>query len=169
MPYEVVVSHRDGFEYGRKADGKPDILRFGQVVLLKGLVNDKRLLDLGYFQKWDPDVHSKERCDCGRDFSNESYRLQHLPEHEDGAREVDYAMEQLRVQPSTSELEERALASRGLKPINRNPTDVRMPDGKKPCPICGEAFAPQGMRLHVISCERKQGEEELAAASASAE
>lgn len=157
MPYEVVVTHRDGFEYGRKADGRPDILRFGQVVMLKGLVNDGRLMNLGYLEKWDPEVHRKERCDCGRDFASDDARLLHLPEHETPARDVDYAMEMMRV-PS-GDYEARALKARGLEPKNiRNPTDVAVPDGKKPCPVCNELFAPQGMRLHVISCERKQGE-----------
>ena len=55
MSLEVVVTRRDGFEYGRQvSDGHtPDILRFGQVVATKGLINDGKLLDLGYFARWD--------------------------------------------------------------------------------------------------------------------
>src|ERR1041385_5001072 len=89
MSLEVVVTRRDGFEYGMQvSEGHtPDILRFGQVVATKGLINDGKLLDLGYFARWDKDVHSKVPCSgCGRTFMSQDAMLLHVAEHASGVR-----------------------------------------------------------------------------------
>lgn len=154
---EVVVNKRDGFEYGRQtADPSiPDILRFGQVILLKGLPNDTKLMDIGYFVRFDKETHKKIRCDCGRDFCNDSMRTAHLHEHAPDKRAttpVDHVVNERREEEMA--LEQRGMTVRTLAGAKQQDQLVKV--SQKPCPVgCGQTISAQGMRMHVIACQGK--------------
>lgn len=58
--HKVVVMKRGGFTYGKRRNGKPRILKFGDIIKLEGHKNDRSLLEQGFFELYNPVLHDAE-------------------------------------------------------------------------------------------------------------
>lgn len=114
---KVVVNKREGFVYGG------EYRSYGQVLDTMGLPNDPKMIEIGYFVKFDPDVHGPEselHSDNGRYWTHESFKLEWLQEMEERTRprEESMAKKLLRLSPEEyRQYEEQELRSRGFKDV----------------------------------------------------
>ncbi len=58
--HRVVVMKRGGFKYGQHRNGRPRVLKFGDIISLEGLPNDRALLSQGFFEMYNPALHDAE-------------------------------------------------------------------------------------------------------------
>ena len=68
---------RDHFFARRSFNYGGEELDRGQVVELRGLVNDQKLINVGYFRVCHPGGEASECSTCGAHFINDHFREQH--------------------------------------------------------------------------------------------
>ncbi len=151
---KVVCAQPEGFQYDFRENapaGTPHYVEVGEVVQLKGLVNDGKLMSLGYFRLFDSDLDTEEPCSCAKVFANshllEVHRPTHNVTHSPGLRDDPLAVKER----EAFEMSRRGMENLTQKGPEAPPLDPR----NRQCMICTEWFTPQGIRAHVQSCQTK--------------
>jgi hypothetical protein len=157
---KVFVAKTEGFDYGQ------EFVWYGQLLDLKGLPGDDDLMKIGYLRVFRADDPQFEvvRSPHGREFVSEGALRTHLAkiaeskEYERRATYEDPSVIQL---PTDNDIMRGQLNMGGVRDVSvAQGTPLPADAGqikKKQCPICSHYFAPQGMRMHVSSCEALKG------------
>ena len=147
MAQEVIVLKKDGLSY---TDGEHRY--FGEVFDLRGFRNDRKLIDIGYLERYDESAHDHSdefEADGKRFITHDHFlgyrRILHEEAELGAAREAF-----LKADPE--EIETRELERRGLTVSKqRGPHQVSMAGlAEEPCPIDGcTTLPPSQMRHHI--------------------
>jgi hypothetical protein len=100
-----------------------------EVIKLKGLAGDERLIGLRYFAPFDPSFHQRKKCDmCSRLFANERAYIEHRkkpscitkqsgsgePTKADLAQMLDVGYDKLKVEEPSAVIDETLVNTLGL-------------------------------------------------------
>lgn len=110
----VVVTHTRGFTYGENFVG------VGQVINTKALPNDGRLIEMGFFTRYDPELYPDVVEDRGCEFITDHHRLRWLADMEDREQPKDIGPGEHMLAAKRRDVEEDMLKRRGMVPgVNR--------------------------------------------------
>lgn len=154
MTRRAIVAKTDGFGYGGTH-------RFaGEIIDLRGLTNDARLVDIGYLTDYDRSAHdhSDEVEELGRRFISQGHRLTFLQQLKEREREERSRLTRVPTRDDERQMETQALERRGLQ-LTENAGARTFTRGvlSEPqlelCPVegCEERVAVLDMREHVAT------------------
>ncbi len=110
----VVITHTRGFTYGEAYVG------VGQVINTKALPNDGRLLDMGFFTRYDPELYPDVIEDRGCEFITDAHRLRWLADMEERERPKEISQAEHMLMADLRDVETEMLKKRGMVPgVNR--------------------------------------------------
>ncbi len=167
MTVEAVVIKAGGFGYGGQQ------VFNGEIIEMRGLPNDGRLINLGYMVRYDSSDHDRksEVESSGRRFIDDPYRLDFLRQ----AEEVEAERHRTRRLPDQAEVEYNAVVGAGLRPVGdvKGPSQASMAgvavpeapvaaaeDDKPACPICSRGISKKNMRRHVATHDKEGADAE---------
>ena len=147
---DVVCLKRGGFGYG------PQWVYMGEIFALRGFPNDRRLIDVGYLERYDDSMHYRadEEEQGSHRFISRDARLTYLRQEADEAEVVADRAAFLGQDPM--EMETRAIEARGLRVSEQagpRPTSLAGLPATIECPIegCDLTFAPGAVGDHILT------------------